>query len=83
MSRLPPIPPLNDRILGPFRADPDIDTDQRRRGPEERRSWPSRPPRQAPSDAPTADEVTHCQNHERGERSSERTRGGFIDLLIT
>jgi len=83
MSRLPPIPPLNDRIMGPYRAGPDVQTEQQRRGPEERRSWPSRPPRQSSNDTPTPDEIALRQSLDQHQLRSEPTRGRLIDLTMT
>jgi hypothetical protein len=83
MSRLPPIPPLNDRVLGPYRAEPDIETEQRRQGPEERRSWPSRTPHPAPPDAPTADEIALRESLDRHKLSDDQARGRLLDMTIT
>lgn len=83
MSRLPPIPPLNDRVLGPYRAEPDVETEQRRRGPEERRSWPSRPAHPAPIEAPTADEIALRESLDRHRLSEDQARGRLINLTIT
>lgn len=82
MSRLPPIPPLNERVMGPYRAEPDVDTEQRRRGPEERRSWPSRPPPKDTSEVPTADEISMRQSHDY-QASDEAARGRLVNLTIT
>lgn len=82
MSRLPPIPPLNDRVMGPYRAEPDVDTEQRRRGPEERRSWPSRHPHRDTSEVPTADEIALRQSHDHQARG-EAARGQLVNLTIT
>jgi hypothetical protein len=83
MSRLPPIPPLNDRVLGPYRAEPDVDTEQRRRGPEERRSWPSRPAHPVPIEAPTADEIALRASLDRHQISDDQARGRLMNMTIT
>lgn len=81
MSRLPPIPPLNDRFMGPYRPEPDVDTEERRRGPEERRSWPSRPPPRATREVPTADEIALRQSNDY-RASDEAGRGRLVNLTI-